>query len=667
MHSRFLRNFLFIGLGLIPTLLQSASYVVATPTFVQNGGAGNVMNGDDSLTITETGSITTVITDAVVATGSNNQILNEGRIQLDGSGLTGILINGGSSNQVINRGLIQNAATGINIFTSTNSYILNEGTIRTDANSADGFRLNGDSNVVISKGSIKSSGNNFFGFEVLGNSNTVINEGFVQADGTSFFGFQIVGDSNTVVNDGTVQLVGINGRAVNLEGTDNVFTNNGYLLGSDAFGRGIVATGATNGTVINTGTIGVREASIGIDNSSGNGLTITNSGRILSGGFAIDLGTADTLNLLAPSYLAGGLDLNTDVDLNFVTGPSHSVLWTFSGDISTVDHTISGPVPGFFNELTQQFATYDPTAFAALRDELADVSGAASLLVQTRLDGPCCAGPQTNVWISTFGSTYKYDGNDAILDYRYKYWGIVGGVDKKFGNNLTFGAFGGYGRGFSNADSIFADSYDYNAHGGIGAIYGRACIRNIFIDADISLGNLSHSNTRFVNDNLAPLGEASGDSSFDGFWVSPEIAIGTSMYFNGVTLLPNLRYRYAWESLDGFTESGLEDNATVAGQNISLGEVKVELAARGRFSFGCLWGRIGYFNRHQIGSNSVDVTLIDETLAVPSFYRNKNGGYLGLNAEMDLGGFAALNIGGELTAGSGMRGMKGEIALIKRF
>lgn len=725
---RSLKFLSFFTLCLVSTLpAQGSEYVITTPTNVTNGGAGNTLDGDDSLVVTDSGSITTAGANAVFLTGDGNSVQNFGTLTTSGnSGFDGIELQGSSNfiqnsgyiitsgqqgfgirnntassdNYILNTGNITTygiLSSGIAVTSNTNTRIVNSGSIVTIGGSAVGI-LNslGTSNFILNSGTIETSGNLGFALAIgnssgttVVNSGTIItrdedaygffdsfsvgtvfrNSGSISTAGDDAYGIYLDTSSNAMhTNSGTINTSGNSSYGYFDEGgSSNTFTNSGAITTTGPASTGIRSVSSTNGTYNNSGIVAVTSGSGVV--LTGSGHTFNNSGKLLSrnsNAFA-NLASDTTLNLTAPSFLAGTLAFITPTTTNIVTGPSHSDLWTFVGTFVGGGPTISGAVPGFYNSATQQFATFDPTVFSALRDELADVAGSTSLMVQTRLDGSCCNSNRGNLWISGLGSTYRYGGNhNATLGYRFNYWGVVAGYDKQINRRLFLGLMGGYGKGKSTANDRFTYSFDNDAEGGIVAIYGRANAKGFFLDFDLGVGNLNHSDDRFINDNLAPLGVAAANANYTGIWVSPEVAVGANLIVSKTWVVkPNLRYRYAWESFDNYTESGLTDaNAQVRNQNASIGEFRAELATQGYLGFGCLWGRVGYLYRDEIGSNSADVTLLGQTLTVPSFYRARSAGYIGLDAQFNLGGSAAFNIGGELTGGNGIRGAKGEIALI---
>jgi uncharacterized protein with beta-barrel porin domain len=280
----------------------------------------------------------------------------------------------------------------------------------------------------------------------------------------------------------------------------------------------------------------------------------------------------------------------------------------------------------------------------------------------------CNQSRSTQIWFSGFGDRYDYKGNSAILDYDSNFWGVMGGVDKKFSRTLFAGFMAGYGKSIFKSNSRFTNSYNNNADGVILGAYARQLMGKCFLDLELAGGLRDYSHNRFVNDNLAALGNSNAVASYDSSWISPEVGFGANiMTSQGFLFIPSLRYRYAYEDIDGFTETGSNANAFVPSRQIGVGEVKMELAAAGKISCVDLAARIGYFFRNPCGDKSARVTMIAQSATIPFFTNGVSAGYLGADAAMELGCNTTLFVGGEITSGDGIHGLRGAVNLVRQF
>ncbi|MCG8342281.1 MAG: autotransporter outer membrane beta-barrel domain-containing protein, partial [Chlorobiales bacterium] len=379
-------------------------------------------------------------------------------------------------------------------------------------------------------------------------------------------------------------------------------------------------------------------------------------------------GSGNTLNLNAPSFIGGRIDLGTNTALSISSGPSHSILWDLStGTMEGGGPTLSGDVPIFYNAGTQQAATFDPTAIAAGSDMLADISGNVSLLILPRLESR--RGCDDGWWMSGFGSTANYEGKAAALDYDFSHGGFALGYDHSVSPDLSLGILAGYGWSWFDANSRFAESWDNTANGWFAALYGRKTLGNVFVTTAFSGGMFNHSDNRFVNDNLAPLGVSSAKASYDSWWLSPEAAIGIELGgspVNGWNWTPSVRIRYATQWIDGYTETGPSAaNAVLDSRNVDMLEGRLELAATRQFGdIARLTGRIGWLNRTSPGDESASIIMIGETTTVSSSSDDHNIGYLGAEMHFDLSNAVSLDVIGEAAViGSDMSLLRGAAIL----
>jgi len=420
-------------------------YTVSTPTTVTNGAAGNVIDGTDILTVDANGSIVTAgnNTSAVNAPGDNNIINNAGLLSTQGTESYGI--EGEDYNMINNTGSIN--TTGLDasaIYIDDFNSVVNSGSIGTTGEDADGIFVR-DNNSVLNSGTINTSGEDAYGIFVRGN-NSVLNSGTINtsgdyADGISAF------DDNIFTNTGTITTAGQFSDGFNLR-DNNIVNNSGYVISEQA-----------------------------------------NSFRFQ--------GTGNTLNLAAPSFIGGVIDLGTDNQVSITTGRSQSVLWDFSTYTGVPGMSFGGDVPWAW--AGEQFATIDPTALSA-SDMLADNVGVLSELARTN-------NMPNEWWLKGYGNFGQYGANGINNDYAYLNGGIAAGASFTLDENLDLGAFVGYQASNLRVNSRWVTSQTILGNGVVAGIYGTATLNNMFADLALYGGWSANSSNRFVNDNLQSLGE----------------------------------------------------------------------------------------------------------------------------------------------------------------
>lgn len=503
----------------------------------------------------------------------------------------------------------------------------------------------------------------------------------------------------TITNNGSI-LIG-DGEGINAE-DDAVVINRGTI---EVTGAGTIYHGidVTSGSIFNSGSVvtrGVDTDAIEADSDT----TITNSGKVISvGSRSFHFGDSstvtgnNTLNLLAPSFIGGEIDLGsaftTDTTVNITTGASHSVLWDFStGDILGGNPTIDGTVPWFYNSITKQIATFDPSVLAASVETLTDRTALISATIQRRLEaaelmingvkrgepGDYSTGnsafDKSGVWLQVMASQSEYDGSAATLERDITLGGLAVGYDASINMNMNtrFGVMAGYIDGSSEAASRWSNSFKGNSSGFFAAGYGRKTFNQLFVDLGLSAGIGTDNETkRFVNDNLAALGEsyAMGDGGVS-FWISPEIAIGTQIKGpTHWTFAPTAKLRYAAEWLGGYTETGpsADANATVDDRMIAIGEAKLELAASRHFSFGpttkaLFTARGGVLGRASF-SDDATITLLGVTQDVSDFHEDSFAIFAGMDTSVTIGEMVNLDLSSSATFGNEMTNVQGAAAV----
>lgn len=632
-------------------------FVVDAPSNQTN--AGNVLVNGDSITITETGSITPPSGDRAINTTVDN--------------IT-----------VINRGIIVgDDATGI--YLDNDDSVFNFGEVSTSGDFSRGIWVNDDGSIF-NFGAIATSGNRSSG---------------------------ILADSdNVITNFGVITTSGDDAYAIEAD-FRNTITNSGSLLTSGVDAHGIAAS--DRNTIINTGAITTTGSSAAA--IRGRDATITNSGRLVSAqsdSLSL-LGSSNILNLHAPSFLGGRIDMATGTTVSIFSGPSHSILWDLStGTMNGGAPTLSGPVPIFYNSATQQVATFDPTALSGSANALGDMSGNLSALMGQRLSLSRASGSaegeadasflsaysgneettdntaidriatafrdtsdaDTGWWVSGFGSYADHDGTAATLDHTYDHFGVATGYDWQPSSALTLGAMVGYGTGSFDTDSRFAGSFDNSADGAFAGFYGRADLANsMFVDFALSSGLLSHSDSRFVNDNLAPLGVSSASADYDSWWLSPELTLGmeiSDVMGSQWSYIPSASIRYALQSVDGYTETGPSAaNATVNAHDVAMLETRLELAGMRDFELATLrghfGGRFGWQHRSAMGDDAVAITMIGQNNSVSTFSQDGSTVYVGVDAAMDVGNSASVALGGEYSFSGTVQALRGTATLTIMF
>ncbi len=620
---------------LVPTAF-AADYTVSTPTTVTNGDAVNVLNGDDSLTITSAGSISTSTggVRGVAAVGDNNTINNFGSIST-----TGIATEG--------------------VFVVNNSFINNFGSISTT--DIDSFGIFGfDNNVLNNSGSISTTSNGSFGIQ-LQDGNTITNSGTISTGGDGALGIVVI-DANNITNTGSINTGGDNAIAIWLNSRGNVLTNSGVIKTTGPGAAGIYVGGIEN-TITNSGEIYALGANANAfeTSASSNGTTFTNSGKLITiEGSAIKFGATDSiLNLLAPSFIGGKMDFAT-TEVNITTGRSHSVLWDFSNGSPTMN--FGGEVPWAWNAATSKFATIDPTALSAAPDMVAGLTAGVSELVRNNSVGG-------EYWLKTFGS-YSQTGASGIYNDYYNYGGgIVGGVSAQINKDFYAGVTLGYGVSNLTVNSRWETSQTVNSKGVLGGFYAKSQIDNFYADFALIGGLMGNDSSRLVNDNLANLGIDYANATYNSWFLAPELRIGVDIAGGSDwTLTPSAMIRYTSQATDGYTETGSNANVTISARTTQLLEGNLELAASKPLENGTLTLAGGLDYRQTLGAATQNVTLLGQNLAIPLNNEVQYVAYASATASFGIGNNMNFDMNAKAAFGAnGYKSISGTLGISGKF
>lgn len=633
-------------------------------------------------TITNSGTIMTTVDESPgqQIIGDFGTIINSGSIVAADDELAGQLIVG-ANGRIFNSGTITSTGGGLGqLILGDFGTITNTGTVTTAGRDAHGQFIEGDNGQLFNSGAISTEGDRSPAQSLTGDFGTLTNSGTIMTRGHVAHGQTVSLNSvgGMLSNTGTITTFGLS--AYGQEGTSSLKVLNSGVITT----RGRVSHGQTivGGYLTNIGSITVYGADSVGQRLGGRDGTLTNSGRLVSvNGRAIffdDRRSGHTLNLLAPGFIGGVIEFDisagTPTVVNLTTGPSHSILWTLEGDKVGGAPDFAGPVPWFYDAATQIVATFDPTLLASETNALGDLTsllsqvglgaldsrdlavGGNSPLAYQRGDdnrpqavqatdravqGDAITHRMGRVWATGLGGQMDYDGSATTLDSTIEHAGVAAGYTWQHSTEVTLNAMGGYVSGKAKADAPWAQSFDHDMDTVFAGLAGEKDLERGAIQFGLTAGYQWVDHNRFVNDNLAPLGESWVTADYGGFFVSPELVVSTDIAMaNGITLTPNAGLRYAAQWLGGYSETGAVNpaaNATVDARLVGVLEARAALEVSRAHAFGILSGRIGYLGRWNGGNDVAGITLNGSTQDVASGYQALNAVTVGATLRSDIG------------------------------
>ena len=229
----------------------AADFVIDTPVTITNGG--NILNGNDTLTVNASGSITTS-GNGINATAGDT-IINNGSINTSGRSSEGIFA--GDRNTITNNGSITTSGDdgeGIQVFNQNT--ITNNGSITTSGNVSEGIYAQAGTrnNIITNSGSITTSGNFSEGIDAE-TGNTITNDESITTSGDFSEGIDVE-TGNSVINSGTITTSGNSSEGIDGFRDNPLLANDGIIRTEGELSHGIRAR--TNNTVRNSQTITTR-------------------------------------------------------------------------------------------------------------------------------------------------------------------------------------------------------------------------------------------------------------------------------------------------------------------------------------------------------------------------------------------------------------------------
>ena len=513
--------------------------------------------------------------------------------------------------------------------------------------------------------------------EINDSGKTITNSGTINStDGSEAAGSigiygKPAGTNNTIVNSGTINSTFLDGAiGIQSEGANTTIINSGAInatAGPDpGAGYGIRSIG-NNAIITNSGTINATAAAgqtaIGISAEVGSiNATITNSGKIIATTAINTVGsTANILNIQPQSYIGGAFNLANSTTVNINTGPSHSILYNLAN--TNITPTFSGSEPGFFKSSTSQVATYDPSGFKGTMNELGDLTNNLSRVGLNNLSNL----KDKQFQLATFDGKLKHDGDSAsTLAQQINQRGVSGSYNFKPQGNVNLNIIAGYVSGNISVDSRFAKSYDIDSEGPFAGLLGVYNADLALVNFGVTAGRLQHNNKRFVNDNTIADGASHATASYDSVFVAPQIGISKNFNSDNIIYKPSANVRYNIQSIDGYTETGSNGNATIKSYTTGVLESNIEIAATKLFNTNSYTIKTGYLNRQSMGDNNTSVTIIGQTKPISFGDKNNSSYYIGFGADVNLENNFKLSFDVEKYMGD-TDGFQGMVKLMSTF
>jgi Autotransporter beta-domain len=556
---------------------------------------------------------------------------------------------------------------------------------------------------------VTNSGSNFggMGASALGGGNaTAINSGSSSGGISASTTNGNATANNSGGNFGNILVSATSGSATAINSGNNVGalvaqvqTGNATAVNSGSNSFGITSqTNTGNATAINSGN---NSSGIDVSTALGN-TTVINSGTTNGTLLEQTLSGTATLTNIVGGRVIGGIELiGTTGAVNFLGG---NWLFTFATiPVTTAFNTNGAP----FVVSGNQVAVLDLTSFALADRALTNFTGEVQQMLQGRFDGMAAAGGggdgaalgfagapstpgiadqatqafsgipsvamsyasnprpllgkaaaapyyDTTIWASGFGGERKQNADGVVLPATDIAYGGALGIDRAFGPNLRLGAFAGGG---ASREDVELSVQSINSTYAFGGGYGRFDWATQYLDFSLYGGGITNSSTRQVANNTVASGLETATASYGGWFISPALSYGYRIPFaNNIVMTPRVSVRYVGGALDGYSESGSEQDLSVGRRSINDLEERAELefstlkpiSSGGTVKTTVSVGAIGL---ERLGNQTIDTVLLGQNLSfITPGQASAVGGVVDAGIQYHPVGNVSLFVSGEATA-----------------
>lgn len=591
--------------------------------------------------------------------------------EVNGGAAFGVLANSGNTNTVTNAGLIVTTAGGfsaIQLSNGTTATITNSGTITGVASGigAGALFVNNIQGLInTSSGIIRGDAN---GIAINGFLANVSNAGLIE--GTTGSGI-IIGGGNleAFTNQAGGRVLGATSGIAISSGDINNLTNAGVIRGEGDganIKRGIRVNVGTITNLINTGDIighNTTGAAAGIGIEAFEIASLTNSGRIFGdlgvGSYAIletPGGGVDTeLTLLPGSVIQGAIGISVGNDNHLNIGNGLNLATTFETELpENIDAHGMLLTTTEIAGISGLVATADTSVIAAQDNTLSDSTGAISGVLNEQVDMNYAQQDQ-NFWLKGFGGFTQTRTDGIAIGTNHFFGGIMTGADTMVSGGLQLGLFSGLSAGVLEVDIVNGQRVDSNSY--FGGAYGQFNAENFYLNFGLTGGITSNNSERIVANNLVLGGLETATASYNSYFISPEVTIGTeTIKLGDYNFKPSLRVRYGFMHSDDYVEIGTAGDLSVGARTTQVLDARLQLAMpfenlapNTMFEL-----RMGIDGRFVVANSEFDATLLGANTAGfnPGGAQSSVGGFIGADFSRALNDTATLFASTEVGMGT---------------
>ncbi|MBC8050887.1 MAG: autotransporter outer membrane beta-barrel domain-containing protein, partial [Chitinophagales bacterium] len=260
-------------------------------------------------------------------------------------------------------------------------------------------------------------------------------------------------------------------------------------------------------------------------------------------------------------------------------------------------------MPHYVDNEKRVIVFFDPKAsiFSLESAAFADLTSAINGVVHDRL---ASNSPPNRLWAVAFGGVRDDENGDL------GYGGVMSGFDAPITPSSRGGFFGGW------------SASELEAHGGahgvttdyaFAGLYARTALSNSFADFLIAGGRSENDSERRIFNTRTPSVPEFAQGDYDGYFINPEILMGSRQTLWGRILTPSVSFGYAGLFLDELNEKGSIASISLEQRDIHLLLSRAQVQLEEKWTdAGAIWrvkGNIGVSARENVGEQKTKSVL----------------------------------------------------------
>ena len=220
----------------------------------------------------------------------------------------------------------------------------------------------------------------------------------------------------------------------------------------------------------------------------------------------------------------------------------------------------------------------DPTGFAVSNLLIGDLStGIHNVLGQSAPTLEPVAevsksyqASQRGAWVSAFGSIGQTGASGSLASVDSHFAGVIAGYDT--------GAINIFAGGSSGSADVQGNASQTDISSAFAGLSWDGGLGNYDLNLSLVAGTANHEHERNVANNTVSGGVETASANYDGWFISPAATFSKPVSVAARDAIGSLRVGYTGLFMDGYTETGVTNNASIDARDVHILDVRAQLA-----------------------------------------------------------------------------------------